>query len=512
MKKVIVSTFLILAAAGLALAFLPAARDEIQFRWAACQDETAGYESYLRAWPEGRHAADARARSDQHGWADAKAAGTVQGFECYVQLHPGGEHVAEARDSIDSLHWKEAAAAGTVAGFERYSGLHPEGRYIAEAKQKSSALRADPAPYEAALGEGTEAALKKFIADFPGHAKEADANQVLKDITEGRDIVDLLKEKKIEIKTQGGGIQSVSLSIRRLAPYPLTVRIPVGTYFVSADSSVQNMVTTAESSLRLETDEWQDAWADAACANMPRDIPGEDDRFTVQRSPHRAELAKLMPILEKAGVSYPVRQAAVWIVTDDADYDELGILVSRPAFQPFGGTREIEESETVQAMRICSEAGVNLKQKAIWNDREMLYWRLDDDADRSWLENQDKALAQKAERVRREMDQKIAAIDPAITQIIGAKPLSIYIGIASPSSGPKGAWAARYLRKLGHTVTVGSVTFGETGITIHYQEGLQNEATALSSLFSALFRSKPEMEKTGDDGIGADEDIVIWFD
>ncbi len=42
----------------------------------------------------------------------------------------------------------------------------------------------------------------------------------------GRDIIDLLNEKKIEVLTQGSGIQSVNLRIRNLVAEPVTVMLP----------------------------------------------------------------------------------------------------------------------------------------------------------------------------------------------------------------------------------------------------------------------------------------------
>ena len=159
-------------------------------------------------------------------------------------------------------------------------------------------------------------------------------------------IQNLIREKKIEIETQGSGIKSVGVRLRKLVPYPITVRVPVGSYFVSSRQSAQNMVTTAESKVRLTGDDWRRVSVSAACANRPRDIPGSGDTFTVQRSPHQAELERLIPVLDKARVPYAVRQAAVWIVTDNADYGDLGILVSRSQFQMFGGTRQIKEYES----------------------------------------------------------------------------------------------------------------------------------------------------------------------
>ena len=290
----------IVAIAGLALALTPTRRDEIHWRWSSYQGETASYESYLKSWPEGRHAVEARKQYDQHGWADAQAANTIQSYRAY-------------------------AAA------------HLQGKFVQQAESKASALRTEQAPYDTALRVGTEDALRKFLTDYPGHEKEDEAQQTFKDIVEGRDIVDLLDEKKIEVETQGSGIKSVRVRIRKLVPYPITVRVPVGSYFVSARRSAQNMVTTGESTVRLTTDDWRSVSVSAACANRPRNIPSSGDSFTVQRSPQQAELARLVPVLDKAGVPYAVRQAAVWIVTDNADYGDLGVLVSRSPSQMSGG-------------------------------------------------------------------------------------------------------------------------------------------------------------------------------
>jgi hypothetical protein len=262
----------------------------------------------------------------------------------------------------------------------------PEGKYLREAEAKAASLRMDYAPFEAALKTGKEASLRQFIADFPGHQKEQDAQLVLIEITEGRDIIDLLREKKIEIETQGSGIKSVGVRIRKLVPYPITVRVPVGSYFVSSRQSAQNMVTTAESKVRLTRNDWQRVSVSAACANRPRDIPGSGDTFTVQRSPHQAELARLLPVLDNAGVPYAVHQAAVWIVTDNADYSDLGILVSRSAYQYYGGTRQIKEYESAKAMKICEEAGIDITRKAIWNDRNRILSELKDETLKKWLE------------------------------------------------------------------------------------------------------------------------------
>lgn len=97
-----------------------------------------------------------------------------------------------------------------------------------------------------------------------------------------------------------------------------------------------------------------------------------------------------MPILEKSNVSFGVEQAAVWIVTDNADYDDLGTLVSRPIYQIFGGTRIINEYEAARAMKICDEAGIDITRKAIWRDREEIIKGLTDKKLKYWLQEKSK--------------------------------------------------------------------------------------------------------------------------
>jgi hypothetical protein len=179
-------------------------------------------------------------------------------------------------------------------------------------------------PFLAMLQKRTEHALKEFLTEFPGHAREAEAQQAFRDITEGQDIVDLIEANRIAAETSGSGIQSVSVRIRGFSAHPVTVRIPAGTYFISAKESSQNRVATAMKKVELADEEWTTISVPAACANRSKHIPGRSDAFAIRRSPQQAELAILMPFLDKANVDYSTRQAAVWIVTDDADYDDLG--------------------------------------------------------------------------------------------------------------------------------------------------------------------------------------------
>lgn len=218
-----------------------------------------------------------------------------------------------------------------------------------------------------------------FLRDFPGHRRTAAARAALADM-DGRDIVDLIREGKIEVQPSGSGIQSVTLRIRRLVPYPLTVRVPAGTLFVAGNSSSQNMVATARSELRLTSTDWMSVSVAAACANRPRNIPGSRDAFTIQRTPEPADLARLLPVLDQAGASFAVKQAAVWVVTDDPSYSALGVLVR-------GRARVIREADAARAMQLYEQAGLDITTRAIWRDRQSILRGLPDGALKTWLQS-----------------------------------------------------------------------------------------------------------------------------
>jgi hypothetical protein len=264
---------------------------------------------------------------------------------------------------------------------------------IQHTQQRLIALGYDPGSTDGVWGPKTEAALRKFQEDnsLPVTGR-LDPTTLAKLGLQGaerenptRDIVDLVREGKIDVKTEGSGIQTVKIALRSRVSYPITIRIPVGAYFTSRSGSAQDMVITSEITRELVSDAWVTVDVPAACANRLRDIPGYTDSFDVQRAPNQQELARLMSVLEQERASYPVRQAAVWIVTDDADYADLGVLVRRSHFQPVGGTRVIQEPDAAQAMKICDAAGIDITRKAIWRDRQRILEVLPEGAVKKWL-------------------------------------------------------------------------------------------------------------------------------
>lgn len=247
--------------------------------------------------------------------------------------------------------------------------------------------------FHAAPAGATPAASRQAISPRPtissasGTTTTAPAGEARQTI-EG-ELVDLVQRKRIDLEAEGSGIRGVTVRLRRLAPNPVEVSIPAGTYFLSRNSAAQNMVATETRRVRLASSEWVTVSVAAACANRAKDIPKAGDWFFVERGAKQKELTALMPVLDRANVPYAVRQAAVWIVTDNASYAELGTLVSRPAsaaFTGLPGTRTITETDAATAMKICDEAGLDIKARKIWWDRAAILSGVTNQSLREWLQ------------------------------------------------------------------------------------------------------------------------------
>jgi hypothetical protein len=118
---------------------------------------------------------------------------------------------------------------------------------------------------------------------------------------------------------------------------------------------------------------------------MRRNVPTESNGFSVWRNDN-GELQALIAAIEASGDEWPgytVAQAATWIITDNADYDALGILVG--TWGDGTQTREIGPDEAAAAMRLLQTAGIDVRGKAIWGDRGAVLEGIEDADLRDWL-------------------------------------------------------------------------------------------------------------------------------
>jgi hypothetical protein len=183
-------------------------------------------------------------------------------------------------------------------------------------------------------------------------------------------ISDLTAEGAIRVSPSGNGIDSIELDLENLVEEILQVEIPAGTYFVAQNPYNQNMVVTRSEVVVLDPGEFISTMLEAACANIERDVPSEGAGFTIYPSGSK-DLTNLLAVLDNADIPYDVKQAAIWIVTDDADFADLGTLVVQRSV--YDAVRVISEQAAAQAMKLVDETGgIDITTRRIWADRRFI--------------------------------------------------------------------------------------------------------------------------------------------
>jgi hypothetical protein len=399
--------------------------DSLYFNKAEAVGTIAAYESYVKQRRDSALIPEAKRRIDKLYFSKAEAAGTIAAYEAYVQQRSDSALVPEAKQRIDALYFKQAETAGTIAAYEAYVqqrsdsasvpeakrrikrlsddedwaaaqkndtvdayrqfvGRHPDSPRVQDAETRTGLLEKYRGGWEAALRKPATQGFKNYYQQYPESPYRERAVVIIRDM-EGRNIVDLLEEQKIEVESSGDGIENLTIRVRKSVPYPVVVLVPVGTYFTSFRESVQDMVVVAESKVPVSSDAWKSVSLAVACANKPKDIPSSSDKFGVSRSPKREDLARLMPSLKKVNANFGTRQAAVWIVTDDVSFSELGVLVTQFETYPYARERVIKAAEAAGAMKICDDAGIDISGKRIWRDRAEIVKGLPAGPLKTWL-------------------------------------------------------------------------------------------------------------------------------
>jgi len=144
--------------------------------------------------------------------------------------------------------------------------------------------------------------------------------------TAGPRSVDLLaasQNREISVSARGINIECTSLTITNNTSEDLKITIAPGTYFNSY--IVQNMMIIHADTLDVGAGQTKTFDVTSACMNIDRSIPGGSNSFTLSQS-YNTTLRNLVQLMEENPQTQPVRQAAVWILTDNATFADTNIL------------------------------------------------------------------------------------------------------------------------------------------------------------------------------------------
>ncbi|MCX6646681.1 MAG: hypothetical protein NTY09_10030 [bacterium] len=217
--------------------------------------------------------------------------------------------------------------------------------------------------------------LFALIISIPGHTQ---------DVVNDDAIYSLVANDKIEIVAQGDTYNTVKITGISLVEEDLHVVIPAGTYLAARLNDVQNMVVTKTAELDLPALGTFEVIVQTASLETHESVPVPGNYFTAVGD-FSSALTDLIRVIGDSEDSYETIQAAVWIVTENPDYADMGIMrikdgvVTGYSYQDFEGTdltdedrgdRLITAEDVVQAMIYAEQAGMDVHRKHIWIDND----------------------------------------------------------------------------------------------------------------------------------------------
>jgi hypothetical protein len=244
-------------------------------------------------------------------WKKAVSANTESAYDGFAAKYPSDPRVPKARTAAAALAWKHAENAGTVSGFDAFAMKYPNDPRAAKARQ---------------LEKGDEIRLTRAIS-----------------------------RHLVTVRTNGDGLQNVSVTIKRLVKRPLKIDLPVGTYFVSGGDS-QNMVSCEADTADLTDSDSADLTVRAACANFYLAQPDQDNRFQVRDAHPNRSLRKLLKVIGQENPSSISAQLAIWSLTDNPSRDEAsGHVMPSPSDEDFH-----------EAAKLLRSAGIRPSSRAMF--------------------------------------------------------------------------------------------------------------------------------------------------
>ena len=203
------------------------------------------------------------------------------------------------------------------------------------------------------------------------------------------DLAAAVEQGFVEAEARGAGETGVTVRIRNLSGERLVVTMPVGVSF-PAEGGRRDMVSRRDAAIRLFDAEWHD-WAVRSAGRQPdRSAAGPGDGLGIEPPESLGVLEALMYVMQVGTYrvsnspllyiprTHGIEQAAVWIAGADPRYDDIA-----PALRD---ERMPTQYAVAFALVYCDLAGIDVRSRRIWADRERVFGPLRDQGLNVWYQ------------------------------------------------------------------------------------------------------------------------------
>ena len=209
------------------------------------------------------------------------------------------------------------------------------------------------------------------------------------DVLADYDLLEAVASGAVEMEARGDDESAVTVRLRRRGDRQVVITLPAASYFKSTDQR-RDMLARRDSWIVLADDRWHDLTVRSVGRQRDRPAPNGGDRLEVlppETAPHLAGVLQVMQAgtysIGDSPTLYPPRtfameQAAVWLADDDISY---GTLARRLDDSPLP-----RQYAVAFALVFCDLAGVDVRRRQIWADREQVFAGLRDQGLNVWYQ------------------------------------------------------------------------------------------------------------------------------
>ena len=186
-------------------------------------------------------------------------------------------------------------------------------------------------------------------------------------------LADLVNRGELRMIVETADIKGIQISIEGQNghyPHEYHITIPAGTHFISDNDSTQDVVSTEL--MNLDSDTYMRFYeVPTVCASLHKKAPHKGNNFAIKNDYDNDEIKMVFRYINKKDIAfqYSVIQSVVWIITDNATYDELtGLRIGFDLFTPV-----IVDIDIAHALSLLKKAGVDISNRNIWKQRMKIY-------------------------------------------------------------------------------------------------------------------------------------------
>jgi hypothetical protein len=207
----------------------------------------------------------------------------------------------------------------------------------------------------------------------------------------GRHILDFIDEEKINVLFNNASITNIGLTIENKCWYPIKIHIPRGTVLLTGDNNYQDMLCYMDQTIEIGSQRTKsDIMIPVVCMNLPKKIPQTGMAFIFQRQTQNIELNEFISFLSHLdkdslytmtglyAISYGIMQAAVWIITDNADDYDLQKLVTSNQYNRNSFYKTLTLWDKANAINVLYKSEIDLQSKRIRFDIDNIYTEMVD--------------------------------------------------------------------------------------------------------------------------------------